>query len=194
MESNVYKINRGETDLGQLLLEAEKIAKYNELSEKNSLRLRLLAEELVSMIPFVVENYSGEFGIVNDGNYYELFASFFVEDMNIVTRTRLIGVSKNNKNSSAVGITGKIRQAFDYMTSPYDDSIISPAGQYGFATDIDFSMIWSLRQYQKSAKEDTSEKEKWDELERSVLVKLADDVTVGVKGKNVIITIKKTFE
>ena len=38
---------------------------------------------------------------------------------------------------------------------------------------------------------DEAEKEKWDEFERSILVKLADDVEVGVKGKSVTITIKK---
>ena len=145
------------------------------------------------MLPSIVENYSGEFWIVNNGKSYELCVKFLVSDMKIETRKRLIGVSKNNKNSSVVGITGRIRQVFDYMTIGSDDPMISPAGKYGFATNIDFSQIWSLKQYENSIKNDEGEKDKWDELEKSILVKIADDVIVGVKGKNVDIIIKKFF-
>ena len=193
MESNIYKINKGDTDLRPLLSEAEKVAKYNGLTEKETSYFRLLTEELVGMLPSIAENYSGEFWIVNEGKYYELCVKFLVSDMNIETRKRLIGVSKSNKNSSAVGIAGKIREVFDYMTVGNNDPMISPAGKYGFATNIDFSQIWSLKQYQNGVKEYAVEKEKWDELEKSILVKLADDVIVGVKGKNVNIIIKKRF-
>ena len=61
MKSNIYKIKKGDTDLSPLLAETEKVSKYNKLTEKETLYLRLLAEELVSMLPFIVENYSGEF-------------------------------------------------------------------------------------------------------------------------------------
>lgn len=193
MESNICRITKGDTDLGQLLEEAEKVATYNGLSEKNSLLLRLLAEELVSMIPFVVTDYSGEFWIVNHGNAYELCAKFLVEDMDVSTKTRLIGVSKNNRNSYAVGITGKIREMFDYMVMVNNDPLVSAMGTYGMTTNADFSHAWSLKQYQSSMMADSSEKEKWDEMERSILVRLADDVTVGVKGRRVSIIIKKCF-
>ena len=193
MKSNIYKINIGETDLSPLLTETEKIAKYNELTEKEALYLRLLAEELVSMLPSIVENYSGEFWIENNGKSYELCVKFLVPDMKTSTRTRLIGVSKAQKNSYAVGITGRIREVFDYMTTASDDAMISPAGKYGFSTNIDFSLIWSLKQCQNGVKEHKSEKDKGDELERSILIKIADDVIVGVKGKNVEIIIKKKF-
>ena len=78
MKSDVYKINKGETDLGVLLTEAERVSVYNSLNEKESLYLRLLAEELVSMLPSIVESYSGEFWIANNGNDYELCTRFFV--------------------------------------------------------------------------------------------------------------------
>ena len=194
MESNICKITKGDTDFGQLLEEAEKVAAYNGLTPKNSLLLRLLAEELVSMIPFIVEHYSGEFWIVNQGNAYELCAKFLVGDMNLLTKTRLIGVSKSNRNASAVGITGKIREMFDYMVMVNDDPLVSSMGTYGMTTNADFSHAWSLKQYQSSMMADASEKEKWDEMERSILVKLADDVTVGVKGRKVSIVIKKCFD
>lgn len=193
MESNVFKILKGTEDLHPVLEEAEKVAKYNDLDKKETLSLRLLAEELVSMLPSIVENYSGEFWIVSNGPHYELCVKFNVEGMNVSTRERLIGVSKSNKNASVVGISGRIREVFDYMSVGSDDAVISPAGKYGFATSFDFSHLWSLKQYQDNVKKDAAEQSKWDEFERSILVKLADDVTVGVKGKSVSINIKKSF-
>ena len=128
MESNIWKINKGDTDLRPLLDEADKVAKYNNLKGKKALCLRLLTEELVSMLPSIVENYSGEFQIVNDSDYYEIRVKFFVNDMTASTRQHLIEVSKSNKNSSVVGITGRIREAFDYMAVESDDPIISISG------------------------------------------------------------------
>ena len=194
MESNVCKIKRGSVDLSPLLAETEKVAKYNELSGKKALALRLLAEELVSMLPSIAENYDGEFWITTDGDSYALCVEVSLDNMDALTRDRLIRVSKDNKNAAAVGISGKIRAVFDYMVMGGNDPMISPAGKYGFATNIDFSHIWSLKQYQAGVTADEAEKEKWDEFERSILVKLADDVEVGVKGKSVTITIKKTFQ
>ena len=192
MKSNVYKIKKGDMDLRPLLDEAEKVAAYNELSAKDTLSLRLLAEELVSMLPFIVADFDGEFYIVNEGSYYELCVKVLVESMNISTREKLINVSKDNRNAASVGLSGKIRAVFDYMTMSRDSDITSPTGKYGMTTNIDFSQIWSMREYQESVKEENG-KEKWDEFERSILVKLADDVTVGVKGQNVSIVIKKNF-
>ena len=42
-------------------------------------------------------------------------------------------------------------------------------------------------------KDEAAEGEAWDEFERSIIAKVADDVVVGVKGKTVNISIKKNF-
>ena len=49
-----------------------------------------------------------------------------------------------------------------------------------------------MEQYRNSVKE-AEEAEAWDELEKSVIASAADDVTVGVKGKQVDIVIVKRF-
>ena len=104
-----------------------------------------------------------------------------------------VKVSKNNKNAFVVGITGKIQAVFDYMVIDRNDPMISPAGKYGFSTNIDFSQIWSLKEYQESVMAEKKARDAWDEFERSIIVKIADDVIVGVRGKKVSIIIKKTF-
>ena len=194
MQSNVCRIEKGSTQMDHIFRESEKVAKYNELNGKQTLQLRLLCEELVNMLPSIVSNFSGDFCIENQGNHYELRMSVEVDGMDIETRSRLIKVSKNNRNASVVGITGKIRAVFDYMTMSSGDPVMSPASRYGFSTNIDFSQIWSLRQYQDGVREDSGEgSEEWDEFERSIIASVADDVLVGVKGNRVSIIIKKTF-
>lgn len=194
MKSNICRIEKGSQTLDQIFRESEKVAVYNELDHKQTLQLRLLCEELVNMLPSVISNFSGDFWIETQGDYYELCVSVSVENMDVDTRERLIGVSKNNKNSSVVGITGKIRAVFDYMAMGSNDPMVSPAGRYGFSSSIDFSQLWSLKQYRASVEGDADTKpEVWDEFERSIIVKVADDVTVGVKGNNVNIIIKKRF-
>ena len=78
------------------------------------------------------------------------------------------------------------------MVMGSEDPVVSPAGRFGFSTNVDFSQIWSLKQYQDRVKEEMKE-EKWDEFEKSIIARLADDVVVGVKGKNVNIIVKKNF-
>jgi hypothetical protein len=41
--------------------------------------------------------------------------------------------------------------------------------------------------------ENKTNKDEWDQLEKSIVAKLADGVIVGVKGKKVDIIIKKEF-
>ena len=50
---------------------------------------------------------------------------------------------------------------------------------------------WTLSRY-KDAQRDNEEP--WDELEKSIIANLADDVTVAVKGNNVEIVITKDFK
>ena len=193
MKSNVYQIQKGARVLDEIFVESEKVAVYNELNHKQTLQLRLLCEELVNMLPSIVSSFSGEFWIETRGDLYELCVSVSVEDMDMETRDRLIQVSKSRHNAAVVGISGKIRAVFDYMAMGGGDPMISPAGHYGFSTSIDFSQIWSLQQYRDNVEKDGEESPEWDEFERSIIVKIADDVIVGVKGKKVNIIIQKKF-
>ena len=58
--------------------------------------------------------------------------------------------------------------------------------------DITFGDSWSLNQY-KIKQRDNDNKEPWDEIEKSIIANIADDVTVSVKGKQVEIVITKYF-
>ena len=57
---------------------------------------------------------------------------------------------------------------------------------------MDYSCLWTLEQYRSQVKQE-EKAETWDELEKSVIASVADDVIVGVKGKQAHIIIVKKF-
>ena len=205
MKSNTCKLNEDLTCLKKVLDEVEKVTAYNGLEDKQALRLRLLAEELCGMLPGLVENFSGEFWAENDGDNYELHVELKAEDMTLELRDEILSVSKSGKNAAAIGVMGKIRAIAETMLlSAADSSVPIPADEYydynGF--NMGFGYIdptlscksgyvysWSLCNYMTAVEE--KEKDAFAELERSIVAKLADDVVVGVRGRNVEIVVKK---
>ena len=208
MKSNICKLNEDLTCLEAVLAEVEKVTAYNTLENKKALRLRLLAEELCGMLPGLIENFSGEFWAENEGDDYELHVELKADDMNIDLRDELISVSKSGKNAAAKGVMGKIRAVAETMLLAAFDPTLPmplPEGEYcdchgfnmGFgyidpviSCETGYVYSWSLFNYKTAVEEKEDE---YAELERSIVAKLADDIIVGVRGKNVEIVVKKSF-
>ncbi len=206
MKSNICKLNEDLTCLEVVLSEVEKVTAYNALEDKKALRLRLLAEELCGMLPGLIENFSGKFWAENDGETYELHVELKADDMSIDLRDELISVSKSGKNAAAKGIMGKIRAVAETMLLAASDPELSvPSGEYydycgynmgcGYidptiSYETGYVYSWSLFNYKTAVEEKEDE---YAELERSIVAKLADDIIVGVRGKNVEIIVKKSF-
>ena len=53
---------------------------------------------------------------------------------------------------------------------------------------------WSLSNYYFTVKKNDNDLENWDELEKSIIANLTDDVTVGINGDNVEMVISKKWE
>lgn len=192
MRSNLLYIYRGGEDLAKILAETERVAAYNLLGKRETLSLRLLAEELVSLLPAVVRDFEGSFWVKSEGTSYELHFELFVDGMDFTTREELIKVSTSRRNAAAVGITGKLLAAFDYLVLGGEASeMLSPSGRYGLTASPDYAQAWALSHYREALPE--GDAEKWDELEKSILAKVADDVVVGIRGTKVSIIIYKKF-
>ena len=185
-------------ELEAIFTEVEKCAAYHQLNQTATLRLRLLAEEMVEMLPSLLENAEGSFWLENNGKKFELHLSVKANRVDLDARDKLIAISTSGKNAAAVGIMGKIRAAAETMLLASQDV----AGLVDFA-DMDnldmvasgaYSLQWSLRYYAQNVKKDAENKEAWDELEKSVIANLADDVIVGVKGNQVDIIVCKEFQ
>ena len=207
MKSNICKLNEDLTCLGTVLAEVEKVTAYNGLENKKALRLRLLAEELCGMLPGLIENFSGKFWAENDADSYELHVELKADEMDFDLRDELISVSKSGKNAAATGIMGKIRAVAETMLlAAFDPDQSLPTDEFydyngfnmGFGYmdttvvyETGYTYSWSLCNYKTAVAEE--KKDAYAELERSIVAKLADDIIVGVRGKNVEIVVKKSF-
>ena len=111
-------------------------------------------------------------------------------------RDHLMDLSKSGKNALAVGITGKIRCAVEAMIADVL-AVDYEMAQYGYdfygtlPVSSYYTQAWSLNNYTEYLQQN---EEKSDELEKSIIAKLSDDVIVGLKGKHVEIVIKKSFD
>ena len=184
MKTEVCKLKGKGNDFSLVEKIAEKTAVYNELDKKQGLQLRLLAEELVGMLPELLNRYSGEFWIENNSE----------------ERSKVMSLSSSGKNAATVGFMGKVRGIVDAMLlSMADTDSLSMAATMDtcYVDSIGETMFstWSLEQYRMELQqvEEIESKEYWDELEKSIVANLADDVIVGINGREVNIVITKKF-
>ena len=198
MRSNVCKIEKGTRDLVAILNESERVAEYNGLSHKQSLQLRLLCEETDGMLPNIIDDFDGELWIDFEGRECKVNISIRIPEFNSDKKEELIGIAKNKKNSAAIGVVGKIRDAIEnfFLDEERIGALALSSGTFGFANGycdgVDYSYIWRLEDYRSTVKKE-EQTEAWDELEKSVIASVADDVIVGVKGKQANIIIVKKF-
>lgn len=195
MKSNVCKIEKGAFDLSVILKESEKVAVYNELNDKQTLQLRLLCEEFDGMLPNVIDEFSGDFWIEFEDGVCKINVAIEFNEFTASKKKELIQIAKNKKNAAATGILGKIRSALEDMffdnewKKPYDMAyLFNCANENCISTD--YSYMWSLQQYKQIIKKEEKE---WDELEKSIIMSIADDVIVGVKGRKANFIIVKKF-
>lgn len=201
MKTDIYKFEKGTADFDSISDIVTKIAAYNELDKKQELKLTLLCEELVEMLPKLLTYGKGEFWIENEGVQYKIHALVEADSLlSSIERDEILSVSKSGKNAATTGIMNKIRAAAEVMLANYACSAGTSGAVYTadtnysyynmgqFVDPIGYTSEWSLALYKENAKAD---KDAWDELEKSIIANLADDVTVGIiKGKVEIIAVK----
>lgn len=194
MKSNVCKIENGSKDLNAIFRESEKVAVYNELSHKQSLQLRLLCEEIDGMLPRIIDDFDGDLWIEFENGVCKVNLSIRFAEFSPEKKADLVAIAKNKKNAAATGIVGKIRSAVEnfFLSDDVVQSLAATASAFRTAGYDDCTRNWSLEQYRSSVKK-SAKTEDWDELEKSVIASVADDVIVGVKGNTASIVIVKNF-
>ena len=190
MKTEQTTIIRGEKGVSEALAMTEKLGADYGLERKSVLHLRLLAEELFGMIRGIAGNIASEYRIIAEDKKFELHLKSDIK-MTEEVREKLIGVSSSGKNAAASGFTGKIR----VMIAEALLSIREAAPYAVINTASAYSPVWIMSDYktevQKNADKDKAAQQAWDELEKSVLAKIADDIKVGVVGNSVEIIIYK---
>ena len=124
--------------------------------------------------------------------------------MNREVREELLSAATSGKNAAAKGFMGKLRDMVASVMTPSAQvpsvlsglslgmmSTSSPVGENAGMS----SYIWSLKNYKEKldGNEDPELEEETEDLERSIVANLADEVLVSIVGSRVQVDITKTF-
>ena len=184
MKSDVIQIHSDGTGLSQALDQAEAVAAYKNLPPKKALHLRLLTEELACMVRAMTGNRNASFWIEDEDGAFKLH----LKTRALVTgemREQLLGVSTSGKNMAARGFIGKMVELFERSVEPGMMFITQDS-------EMNYASLWTLSACREAAASGALPREEWDELERSVVVNLADEVEVGIREQRIelIVTLK----
>lgn len=193
MKTDVMAISSDGSNMEAVLERVDALATYKGLSPENAMHLHLLAEETMAMMRAITGEVDGEFWIEDRDNVYELHLK--VDTLTDAhRREQLLSASSTGKNEATRGFMGKLRAFFQ----PSADAPTFISGFAGGAPQMYGSYQWSMEDYRQQLRqyrEQNAEgsQEAWDELEKSVVSRVADDVKVSIMGRTVEMTIVKAM-
>ncbi len=182
----------------------ENVAKSMGLTSRDTLRLRLLAEEMMSMVRAIAGSFTAYFWLDHEGKTCKLILSA-KSDLDYGKRSEFLSVSTTGKNTAKVGLMEKIRGIFEAglygMERGFEAQAEYGIGYYGVgmmgAADAgmaDAIYAWSMQKYKDEVNAKREEHpEVMDELEKSIIANLADDVSVGARKDGVMLVVRKNF-
>ncbi len=194
MKTDVITVTGGGAQIDAVLREAEKTAEYTQLSHKSALHLRLLTEEMVGFLQAVTGETRCDFWIEAENGLFELHltAETF---MNSEKRRELLSAASSGRNEASRGLKGRIIDLFD-RAADSDVPVFSTPMIPGDSSALYGTVRWSLEDYRRELARSRSQgaegtEEAWDELEKSVLARVADEVRVSIRSGRVEIVIYK---
>ncbi len=191
MKSDVYKSIQSQ-DIPAILEDVERFGEYAKLNHQDSMKLRLLAEEMFSMTDRLLSKYDSEFWVQNEKGQFELHLKEWAS-MGKDQREKLISVSSDQKNARNKGLFGKLSGMMEALIdNGADATLVDPFYHMGVMSCEDYAEAWSMRAYEKAVPHE-QRKEDWDGLEKSILLHIADDIVVGVRGDVMEIIVKMKF-
>ncbi len=203
MQTERIKVNNSGENLDRMLTEIEHYAENRRLAGKDALHLRLLAEETVTMIRQITGDFTGEMWVEDTEDECSITLEGEAKT-NLDQREELLSVSSTGKNILAVGVMGKIREVLELSALGFEvvnqveglqsGMVYLSPGAMEMAAQTGMYPMWSLQAYRENVDEarDTDEQaaQAWDELEKSIVANIADDVQIGVRKNKVKMVVK----
>ena len=201
MKSDVIHVTNEGEGFEDALAQAEAVARFRGLDRRSALHLRLLTEEMTGMMRALTGERKADFWIEDEAGILNLHLAVNTP-MNAEMRRKLLSASTSGENSAATGVTGKLRDLIEQFLEPENGSLPNDlftgmdyayaGGDFG-SLSVAAAGLWSMNRYKAAVKEGRAPIEDWDELEKSVVAKLADEVKIGISGQNVEMVISKKF-
>jgi len=205
MKTSKIKVNSRGYGMEYALDEVEDFSRLMGFDERSARRARLLAEETMSMVRAIVDEFSANFWMESTPDCNCELHLQAEAPMDYDKKQELISASTQQRNEASVGIMGKIKDFIeDSLYNMQDGASVAigesqAMGMAGMVMNDIHMWSWSLEQYrqdvqeQKEKGDDEAIDDLLDELEKSIVANIADDVKVSVKGNNIEMIIRKNF-
>ncbi len=203
--SSTFTITEKQEDFQEIIDYLDDFAYGLHLPHKEILHLHLLTEETLGMLRAILDEYEGQIWFEQDFPVFRICFSVRAT-MSPERRDALLEVSSDGKNAASRGIMGKIGTFIANGLSDYGHAM-DVSQSYGGASTAYMRMgmdspadnndlylyDWSLSRYRDSVQEEMGDEagDAWDELEKSIVARLASDVVVGVRGGKITISIAR---
>lgn len=205
MKTSKIKVNSRGYGMEYALDEVEDFSRLMGFDERSARRARLLAEETMSMVRAIVDEFSASFWMESTPECNCELHLQAEAPMDYDKKQELISASTKQRNEASVGIMGKIKDFIeDSLYNMQDGASVAigesqAMGMAGMVMNDIHMWSWSLEQYrqdvqeQKEKGDDEAIDDLLDELEKSIVANIADDVKVSVKGNSIEMIIRKNF-
>ncbi len=207
MKSDVIHVTNGGVGITDAVKQTEKVAAFKALSKKESIHLLLLTEEMMGMMRALTGERRASFWIEDEIDCMKLHLKAETS-MNAEMREKLLSASTTGENIAAKGVMGKIRDIFSRILEPADSTLprsYTAGWNYSETGELikpvignpmsknagapPMVSVWSLNKYRELAEKTSGEE--WDELEKSVIANIADEIEIGIAGNTVEMIIYK---
>lgn len=202
MQTRKITINSNGSGMPWALDAVEEFSRDVGFDERSARRTRLLAEETMSMVRAIVGDFVAEFWMESTKTCSCVLHLRADSPMNFEKKQELIETSSRQRNEASVGIMGKIQDFIEdsLYSMEYSQRMtmggteIMSLGGVALAAD---GYMWSLDKYrgdmEQKSDEETAMDAALEELEKSIVANIADDIRVYVKGNTVEMIIEKNF-
>ena len=174
MKSDVMLIDNQGNGFEDCVRMAESYGESQSLGRKQTIQLKMITQEMLSLARSVTGEMQASFWIENEGRSFSLYMTTnTVLDKD--KRYQLISSATSRRNEIETNFLGKLRDAFEQaMTAEADHD-------------------YDLPQYLEKDVGHIIEDPEWDGFERSVLRGISDDIRIAIRGREVRMTVSKSF-
>lgn len=179
MKSDKILIDNQGSGFAAAVEETRKVAMFRGIDHKNTLQLQLMTEEMLSLIRSVTGEVQATFWLETEDMNFDLCLTTKTV-MDSEKRYMLLESASSRKNEAAGSFLGKLRDAFQEAMAA---EVSEAEYQYKGDSNEAFNDVYDCR----------VDDPEWDRYEQSILLRLADDVRISIKGKLVKMTVSKKF-
>ena len=195
-------VNNTEENASAALKKIDEFLVHQDIDRKKTIHLRLLAEETIGMVKAMTSDFMALMWVEEEDGVYRIRLTVKT-DIDKEKKSELLSVATSGKNAAARGFMGKIGEIIENGLLSYDN-VMKLQQEYGsgYTDYVGMGMcvpgeiqmagdplVWSLSKYRSSLGEEAGGEDPagaaWDELEKSIVASLAQDVAVGVRKDRV---------